>query len=156
MFQTVSGVGTSLKEKKEKAAEKKLEQKKKLGPFHYFVATSSVLIIVMWGVILFGGQKAPAGTAALGQDNRVLLFFVDSAVKRHFIYEGKRYPNSLLDMIPKYLVISEKEIPILGKLNYQRISNHGYRLSFANPKPGELNIVITPKGVEHALPPRGQ
>ncbi|MDY7037316.1 MAG: B-box zinc finger protein, partial [Thermodesulfobacteriota bacterium] len=83
MFQTVSGVGTTLKDKRSKVAGKKGKGKKKWGPFHYFVISSSVLIAVMWGVIIFGGQKAPGGSVDFTKNKRVFLFMVDGAIKRY-------------------------------------------------------------------------
>ena len=58
MLVSVSAVGTTIKGKREKVAEhkEKAKEKKKRTPFHYFVMVSSVMILVMWGVILFGGQ----------------------------------------------------------------------------------------------------
>ena len=81
MFQTVTGVGSSIKEKRQKVNEKELEKKKKWGPFHYFMIVSSSLIVVMWGVILFGGEKAPGRRADFSRNPRVLLFMVDTGVR---------------------------------------------------------------------------
>jgi len=150
MLTSVSAVGTSIKDKRVKAADKKEKEagKKKWTPFRYFVVVAAVFILVMWGVILFGGQQAPAGTADFANQPRVLLFMVDSSIKRYAHYEGNQYPAKLSDLIPKYLRLQEKDLPQLQNLSYERDQALGYRLSFAKPKPGE-KIVITAKGVKY-------
>jgi len=157
MLVSVSAVGTSIKGKREKIAEQKekTKEKKKRTPFHYFVMVSSVMILVMWGVILFGGQKAPAGAADLGNQPRVLLFLVDGSLKRFAHYEGDRFPSQLTDLIPKYLSLKKEEIPLLDMLRYSRDESLGYRLSLAKPKPGDMNIIISPKGVRYETLPGG-
>jgi hypothetical protein len=155
MLVSVSAVETSIKGKREKIAEHKAKEKKKKTPFHYFVMVSSVMILVMWGVILFGGQKAPAGAADLGNQPRVLLFMVDGALKRFAHYEGKQYPSQLADLVPKYLPLRKEEIPLLDKVSYTRDPSLGYRLSLAKPKPGDMNIIISPKGVRYETLPGG-
>jgi hypothetical protein len=148
---SVSDGGTSIKDKREKQAQikEKKEGKKKWTPFRYFVVVSSVIILVMWGIILFGGEKPPAGAGELVNQPRVLLFMVDGAVKRFAHFEGGQYPAKLTDLIPKYLALSKEEIPHLDKLVYVRDANIGYRLSLANPKAGEMNIIISPKGIKY-------
>ena len=155
MLVSVSAVGTSIKGKREKIAEQKAKEKKKRTPFHYFVMVSSVLILVMWAVILFGGQKAPAGAADLGNQPRVLLFMVDGALKRFAHYEGDRYPTQLAELVPKYLALKKEEIALLDKLSYTKDPSLGYRLSLAKPKPGDMNIIISPKGVRYDTLPGG-
>jgi len=150
MLTSVSAVGTTIKDKRVKAADKKEKEegKKKWTPFRYFVVVAAVFILVMWGVILFGGQQAPAGTADFANQPRVLLFMIDSSIKRYAHYEGNQYPAKLSDLIPKYLRLQEKDLPQLQNLSYERDQALGYRLSFAKPKPGE-KIVITAKGVKY-------
>ncbi|MGE5839769.1 MAG: B-box zinc finger protein [Deltaproteobacteria bacterium] len=155
MLVSVSAVGTTIKGKREKHAEQKAREKKKRTPFHYFVMVSSVMILVMWGVILFGGQEAPAGTADLGSQPRVLLFMVDGALKRFAHYEGNQYPGQLTELIPRYLSLRKEEIPLLDMVSYARDPSLGYRLSLAKPKPGEMNIIISPKGVRYETLPGG-
>jgi len=156
MIRSVSEVGTSIIDKRERKDEEKLEKKKRWGPFHYFVTISSVLILVMWGIIILGGYKAPVTTATVDftKKGRVLLFMVDGAIKRYAHYEGNRYPEQLTDLIPKYLSLRESETFHLKTLSYKRDSKIGYRLSLASPKLGEMNIILTPKGVEHTPPSR--
>jgi len=113
------------------------------------------MILVMWGVILFGGQKAPAGAADLGNQPRVLLFMVDGALKRFAHYEGNRYPSQLAELIPKYLPLKKEDVPLLDKVSYARDPSLGYRLSLAKPKPGDMNIIISPKGVRYETLPGG-
>lgn len=157
MVVSVGAAGTTVRGKKERLADRKEKDKsrKKLTPFRCFVAISSVMILVMWGVILFGGQKAPAGAADLGGQPRILLFMVDGALKRYAHYEGGRYPAVLTDLIPKYLSLGNEELPLLDTLAYARDFQLGYRLSLANPKPGEMNLIISPKGIQYESPVRG-
>jgi hypothetical protein len=149
MVQAVSGVGTTLKGKREKTAEKKLEEKKAWGPFHYFVTVSIVLMAVMWGVILFGGQKAPGSKIDYAQNPRIFLFMVNSSIKRYAHFEGNKYPETIMDIIPKYLSLSDQDVINLKILSYHKDPDQGYILSFANPKPGEMNIIISLKGIKY-------
>jgi len=151
MLSSVSAVGTTMKDKAEKSAEKrdKGRERKKWTPFRYFVVFSSVLILVMWGVILFGGEKAPGGSADLPTEPRVLLFMVDGAIRRYAQDEGNRYPATLKDLVPKYLAMAEKDRARLNTLKYRRDPQVGYSLSLAQPEPGQLNIIISPKGISY-------
>jgi len=149
MLQTVSVVGTSLVDKRTKSDEKKIAKKKAWGPFQYFVIVSSVLIAVMWGVILFGGQKSPGQKLDFANQERVFLFMVDSSIKRYAHYEGNKYPDKLADLVPKYLRLSDEDIPQLNRFTYLKDPNAGYQLSLAKPKAGEMNIIISPKGIKY-------
>ena len=151
MLQTVTIGGTSIVDKRKKAVEKKAEKKKKWGPFHYFLVVSSVLILVMWSVIMFGGQKPPARTTDIYKNDRVFLFMVDGAIKRYALYQGKKYPEELTNLYPTYLSMREEELFHLKRLSYKRVAKGGYRLSLTNPKPGEMNIIISPKGIKYEI-----
>lgn len=155
MLHSVSEVGTSMREKREEEEEKKLRRRRKWGLFHYFVTVCSALILVMWGVIIFGGQKAPPRSIDHATKGRVLLFMVDGAIRRFALYEGNRYPEQLTDLIPEYLPLRESEIVHLKRLSYQSDVWVGYRLSLVNPTPGEMNIVLSPKGIEYTSPSGG-
>ncbi len=151
MIQSVSEVGKSIEERREEEEKKK---KKKWGPFQYFVIASSVVILVMWGFILFGGQELPPRTTTIdyGKQGRVLLFTIDGALKRYAHYEGNKYPEQLTDLIPKYLSLEGSQILNLKKLVYQTNPETGYRLSLAAPEPGDMNVILTPKGLEIIAP----
>ena len=149
MLHSVSQVGNTLLEKRDKASKKKQVIKKKRGPFHYFVIVSSALIVVMWGVIIFGGQEAPGSKIDFADNQRVFLFMVDSAIKRYAYYEGNKYPNTLMDIIPKYLSFDDEDSVHLKNLSYTTDPELGYRLSLVNPKPGEMRITISPKGIQY-------
>jgi len=153
MLHSVSEVGASIQEKRKGEDAKKLRKRKRWGPFRYFVVVSCVLILVMWGIIIFGGQKAPPKTIDFAKKGRVLLFMVDGAVKRYAHYEGERYPEKLSNLVPKYLLLKTDELFHLEKLLYQRDPKAGYRLSLAKIKPGEMSIILSPKGIEYAQPP---
>jgi len=155
MLHSVSEVGTSIKDKWEKTTDKEDKKKKKKGPFQYFVIISSVLILVMWGVIIFGGQPAPPRKIDFAKKGRVLLFMVDGAIKRYAHYEGDKYPEKLSNLVPKYLSLRKDELFHLEKLSYQRDPEAGYRLSVANPKAGEMNVILSPKGIEYTRPSSG-
>ena len=148
MMQSVSLVGTSIKGKLEKEEDKKREKKKKWGPFHYFVIVASVLVLVMWGVIIFSGQKAPTRTIDFAKKGRVFLFMVDGALKRYAHYEGNRYPEKLSILVPKYLSLRKDELFHLDKLSYIMDPKGDYRLSLVETKPGEMNVIMSAKGIE--------
>ncbi len=155
MLHSVSAVGNGLTEKQAKAVEKKAKKKKKWGPFQYFLTVSSTLILVMWAVIIFGGQKAPEKSGIVmekGKANRVLLFLIDGALKRYAHYEGNRYPDTLTDLVPKYLQIKKENIPLLKRLSYIKNPKIGYELSLASAGTGEMDIILTPKGVKYTQP----
>ena len=156
MLHSISEVGTSIKDKREKKHEKTLEKKKEWGPFQYFMIVASALIVVMWGVILFGSQKAPEGVGDIAKNARVFMFMVDATIKRYAHYEGNKYPEQLLDLVPKYLQLKDENLFHLNKLSYQRDPKVGYYLSLANPKPGTMNINISSKGIQYKpLPEEG-
>ena len=154
MLHSVSAVGTTIRDKREKGEEKR-RVKRRWGPFRYFVVLSCVLILVMWGVIIFGGKKPPATTAEFAKEGRVLLFMVDGAIKRYALYEGNKYPEKLADLIPEYLPLREDEASHLEKLSYRLDPTAGYRLSLADLNPGQMNIVLTGAGVEYTAPAGG-
>jgi hypothetical protein len=157
MLQSVSAVGSGLSEKRAKAVEKEAKKARKWGPFQYFMTLSSVLILVMWAVIIFGGEKAPSQASMSlekGKATRVFLFLVDGALKRYAHYEGDRYPERLADLVPKYLQIREDQVPLLDNFSYVR--NHGgYELSAAEAEEGEMRIILTPQGLKYKQPEGG-
>jgi hypothetical protein len=108
------------------------------------------MILVMWGVILFGGKPAPKRTAGFAKNDRVLLFMVHGALKRYAHYREDRYPEKLVDLIPDYLAIGESEKFHLKKLNYRRDPEVGFRLSLAKHKKGSLKVILTSQGIETA------
>jgi hypothetical protein len=159
MLHSVSAVGTGLVEKKAKAIGKKSKQKKKWGPFQYFLTVSSTLILVMWAVIIFGGQKAPEKSGVVlekGKANRVLLFLVDGALKRYAHYEGNRYPETLNDLVPKYVQMRKDQTHLLKRLSYVKSPKNGYELSIAGADAGDMKIILTPKGVKYTKPSGGE
>ena len=158
MLQTVSTVGSSIASKRAKGAEGRSKKKKQLGPFHYFVIASCVLISVMWAIIIFGGEKSPGKKIDYAKQERVFLFMVDSALKRYYNYEKNTYPQYLSDLIPKYLSMAKEDTHFLGMLSYEKDNNTGYHLSLANPKPGSLGIILSPQGIKYkgAAPKEGR
>ena len=159
MLHSVSAVGTGLTEKHEKSAEKKAKKKKTWGPFQYFLMVSSTLILVMWGVIIFGGQAAPKTSGVVlerGKADRVLLFLVDGALERYAHYEGNRYPATLKDLVPKYLQMRKDQVHILERLSYTKDPRTGYELSVADAGAGDMDLILTPKGVKYTEPSGGE
>jgi hypothetical protein len=152
MLHSLSEVGTSIKDRRDKGEERKEKAKKRWGPFGYFVIVSSVLIAVMWGVILFGKKPAPPASAEVATNDRVLLFMVDGAIKRYALYEGNTYPAELTELLPDYLSIREGEAAFLTRLTYRPDPKVGYRLSLTSPGSGEMNLILTPQGIEYSAP----
>ena len=121
------------------------------------MTVSSALILVMWGVIFFGGQKPPEQTGAVmerGKADRVLLFLVDGSLKRYAHYEGNKFPEHLSGLVPKYFQISKDRISFLDRLSYERDPNPevGYRLSIAQTKAGAMKVILTAKGLKYIQP----
>ncbi len=157
MLQSVSQVGSKIVDKKERVEEKKAEKNKAWGPYRYFLIVSSVMILAMWGVILFGGKPAPELTASTfdkAKAGRVLLFLVNGSINRYAHYEGNRYPKNLKDLVPKYLQLKNHQLPFLDNLKYVRDPDPSvaYRLSLAHVKAGEMRITLTAGGVRSTLP----
>ena len=100
---------------------------------------------------MFGGQKPPARTTDIYKNDRVFLFMVDGAIKRYALYQGKKYPEELRNLYPAYLSMRKEELFHLKRLSYKRVAGGGYRLSLTNPKPGEMNIIISPKGIKYEI-----
>ena len=155
MVQSVSEVGTTLKDKREKSAKKKEKERKKWGSFQYFLIVSGFLIVSMWGFILFGGQEVPASRMDFANQPRILMFMVDGAIKRFADGERPQYPEQLTDLIPKYLNMAKVDLAHLETLLYVRSNEAGYRLSLKTLKQGQMNIVITPKGIQYEPSSRG-
>ena len=152
MLHSLTEVGTSIKDRKDKGEERKEKAKKRWGPFGYFVIVSTVLIAVMWGVILFGKKPAPPASSEVATNDRVLLFMVDGAIKRYALYKNNTYPTELTELLPEYLSIREGEAVSLQRLTYRPDPTVGYRLSLTRPGSGEMNLILTPKGIEYTAP----
>ncbi len=149
MVQSVSAVGTTLKDKREKSAKKKEKEQKKWGSFQYFLVVSGVVIVSMWGFVLFGGQEVPVSRMDFSNQPRILMFMVDGAIKRFADDEKPQYPEKLIDLIPKYLNMAKVDLAHLETLLYVRNNEAGYRLSLKTLKPGQMNIVITQQGIQY-------
>jgi hypothetical protein len=147
MLTSVSEGGTRIQDRREKAVEEKLKEKKKWGPFRYFVLSAAVLILVLWGVIFFGGEKPPANATNIASNPRAFLFMVDSSIKRYAHYEKKGYPERLSDLIPKYLRLKSQDP--LSLLSYRKDPKEGYGLSLAKKTPGEKAIILSPQGIRY-------
>jgi len=152
MLHSLTQVGTSIKDRKDKGEDRREKAKKRWGPFGYFVIVSTVLIAVMWGVIIFGKKPAPPASTEVATNDRVLLFMVDGAIKRYAHYEGNKYPDNLAGLVPKYLTLKKEELIHLRKLSYKRDPKIGYQLSFASPTSGQMNVILSPKGIEYTSP----
>lgn len=156
MLQTVSSVGGSLADKRVRSQEKKYDRKKMAwGPFQYFVVVSCVLIGVMGTVILFGGQKVEGKKIDYAKQGRVLLFMVDSAIRRYSHYEEKGYPDELSELAPRFLPMAKEDLHYLNGLSYKKDKATGYSLSLADPKPGSLSIILTPQGIKYETGTKG-
>jgi len=157
MLQSVSDVGSTIVDNKEMVEEKKALKKKAWGPYRYFLVVSSVLILAMWGVIIFGGKPVPEQTAATfdkPKAGRVLLFLVNGSINRYAHYEGNRYPENLKDLVPRYLQLKKNQLSLLKNFLYFRDPDPGvgYRLSLAHVRKGEMRIILTAGGVRSTLP----
>ena len=152
MLHSLTEVGTSIKDRKDKGEERREKARKSRGPFGYFVIVSTVLIAVMWGVIIFGKKPAPPASTEVATNDRVLLFMVDGAIKRYALYKDNTYPSVLTELLPDYLSIREGETGSLKRLTYRPDPKVGYRLSLTTPGSGDMNLILTPKGIEYTAP----
>jgi hypothetical protein len=152
MLHSISAVGTTLKDRRDKGEQRREKAKKRWGPFQYFVIISTVLIAVMWGVIIFGKKPAPASSRELASNDRVLLFMVNGAIKRYALYKDNTYPTELTELLPDYLSLREGEAAYLERLSYEPDPKVGYRLWLVEPGPGEMNLILTAQGIEYTSP----
>lgn len=74
---------------------------------------------------------------------------VDSCIKRYAHFEGNRYPDKIADIMPKYFSLKEDRLILLKKLSYRKDPEAGYFLSFADPKPERMNIILSPGGIKY-------
>jgi hypothetical protein len=74
---------------------------------------------------------------------------VDNSIKRYARYQDNQYPNSLPALVPNYLRLKQEDLIQLDKFSYKLDPQIGYELSFAHPEPGEMNIIISPKGIRY-------
>jgi hypothetical protein len=155
MKASISAVGETIRDKKERAADGRAKEKKKLTAFHYFVICTSTLILAMWGFILFGGQEFPdlEGSIDLGGNTRVLLFMVDGGIKSYAHAKGNGYPETLDDLVPDYLSIPSDQLRHLELLSYERDPETGYKLSLKNSE-GEMHIIISADGIQYKKNPK--
>ena len=153
MMTSVSAVSATIRDKKERAADGRAKVKKKLTAFHFFIILTSTLILAMWGFILFGGQEFPdfESNVNLAGNTRVLLFMVDGGIKNYAHANGNIYPQRLPDLVPDYLSIGSDQLRHLALLSYEKDPKTGYRLFLANPKPGEMHIIISADGIQYQL-----
>ena len=149
MLQSISEVDSKLKEKQQNGTEKTEKQKKKWGSYHTFLTASSVLIIMICGFILFGGQSPPKRTAEFTKNDRVFLFMVDGAVKRYAHYEGNEYPERLSDLVSPYLALKDAELFHLEKFSYERDPTAGYKLCLVKQDNSEMKLLLSAKGIAH-------
>lgn len=157
MLQAVSTVGTSIADKKGKGDGERVKTKKRWGPFQYFVIASCAVISVMWAIILLGGENTPGKKIDYANQERVFLFMIDSSIKRYHNYEGNKYPERLMELIPRYLRMANEDIQYLGMLEYRIDESGGYNLSLANPKPGSLSIILSSQGIKYkSVPAKGE
>jgi len=74
---------------------------------------------------------------------------VDNSIKRYARYQDNQYPNSLSALVPIYLRLKEEDLIQLNRFSYKLDPKIGYELSFAHPEPGEMNIIISAKGIRY-------
>ncbi|RLB33967.1 MAG: hypothetical protein DRH12_17875, partial [Deltaproteobacteria bacterium] len=60
-------------------------------------------------------------------------------------------PDSLADLVPKYLAFKQNELGFLDQLVYRKDPVKGYKLSLRHVKKGEMNLVLTAKGIEYRM-----
>ena len=127
--------------------ELKENRKKEWGMFHLYLLISAALIIAMWGVIIRGGEPPPPRTAHIVERPTVLLFLIDTAIRRYAHYEERGYPEQLSDLHPKYIPLRKEELSRLEMLSYSTDPTEGYRLSLIDRRAGDVIIMLSPQGI---------
>ena len=154
MITSVSAVGASIRDKKERATDGRAKEKKKLTAFHYFVIITSALILAMWGFILLGGEEFPEseGNVDFARNTRVLLFMVDGIIKDYAHTKGNGYPDTLHELPQDYLSTDLKKFldshPDL--LSYKRDPETGYKLVLKESE--DMHIVISADRIQYEVP----
>ena len=76
---------------------------------------------------------------------------VDGGIKNYAHANGSIYPQRLPELVPDYLSIGSDQLRHLTLLSYDKDPKIGYRLFLANPKPGEMQIIISAHGIQYQL-----
>jgi hypothetical protein len=126
--------------------------KKYWGAFHISLLISATLTIAMWGLIIRGGEPPPPRTAPVVERPTVLLFLIDTAIRRYAHYEERRYPERLSHLHPKYLPLRQEELSSLERFSYSAGPAEGYRLGLIDRSTGNVTIVLSPQGIVYMLP----
>ena len=126
--------------------------KKHWGAFHISLLISATLIIAMWGLIIRGGEPPPPKTAPVVERPTVLLFLIDTALRRYAHYEERGYPERLSDLHPKYVPLRQEELSSLERFSYSADPAEGYRLGLIDRRTGYVTIVLSPQGIVYTLP----
>ena len=126
--------------------------KKHWGAFHISLLISATLIIAMWGLIIRGGEPPPPKTAPVVERPTVLLFLIDTAIRRYAHYEELGYPERLSDLHPKYVPLRQDELSSLERFSYSPDPAEGYRLGLIDRSTGSVSIILSPQGIVYMLP----
>jgi hypothetical protein len=130
--------------------------KKHWGAFRISLLISATLIIAMWGLIIRGGEPPPSRTAAVAERPTVLLFLIDTALRRYAHYEKRGYPEQLSDIDPKYVPLRQEELSSLERFPYSTNPAEGYHLGLIDRSTGNVTIVLSPQGIVYMLPSNRQ
>ena len=130
-----------------RSEELKENRKKEWGMFHLYLLISAALIIAMWGLIIRGGEPSPPRTAHVVERPTVLLFLVDTAIRRYAHHEERGYPEQLSDLHPKYVPLRKEELSCLETLSYSTDPAEGYRLALIDRSAGGVTIMLSPEGI---------
>ena len=74
-----------------------------------------------------------------------------SATGEYYCYECAML-HSITELLPDYLSLREGEAAFLTRLTYRPDPQVGYRLSVTKPSSGEMNLILTPQGIEYSAP----
>ena len=132
------------------------KREKDWGLFHLYLLICAALIVAMWGVIIRGGEPPPPRTAYVVERPTVLLFLVDTALKRYAHYGRGRYPERLPELLPRYVRLRNGELPCFETLSYSTDPTGGYRLALLDRSAGDEIIVLSPQGIVEMAPSVGE
>jgi hypothetical protein len=129
------------------------KKEKSWGLFHLYVLICSALIVALWGVIIRGGEPPPPRMASVVERPTVLLFLVDTALKRYAHYGRGRYPEQLSELLPRHVRLGNEELSYLETLSYSKDPTGGYRLALIDRNTGDASIILSPQGMVSMSPP---
>lgn len=113
-----------------------------------FVSVSLLLIFVMIGINVYWRYDLPGVIPGVETRDGSLLFLTDSALRRYALYENNRYPDTLTQLVPRFLPLGPPEARLLAAMNYERDAVSGYLLSLIGAHEAVPELTMTCEGIK--------